>query len=256
VWRVSRHHVTPGLQLVSFLSEGTGSLERAYFGTANVYVKSDLPEHPAVVMNEYVCARLAAMIGMPVPVGDVARDAAGALVWASALVALNGQEPAPPDATELLSAEPDLGAGMFVFDTWVGNEDRHDENLIYHPKLGLWLFDHDKTLGGTKTGDVNILNRYRDQPLGFHLFRGIPLSAEHVGAWIQRVRSVPSSAILRSLHQGVALSLYSSAVRDGIMGYLEHRRQQLPQLVTRSLGLKVDAVTDSAAEATVGEEAT
>ncbi|WP_435582315.1 hypothetical protein [Amycolatopsis thermoflava] len=233
---MGKQRIAPGLELVSFSRDGVGSVERAWFGRANVYVKPNSPDHPFVVANELICSRLASMVGLPVPVGDVALDGAGERVWASALVLLQGQEPAPADPEMLLTGEPDLVAGTLVFDTWIGNNDRHDDNLIYESSIGLWLYDHDKTLGGRKTGDAAVLEEHRDEPLSYHVFdRAAALNRKHVAAWIHRIRNAPASAILRILQHGVALSLYSTGARDGIMDFLDHRRQRLPQLVNRSL---------------------
>ncbi|MFF4598137.1 hypothetical protein [Amycolatopsis sp. NPDC001319] len=252
---MSNRRLTPGFQLISYARDGTGSLDRAWFGKANIYVKPNQVDQPFVVANELLCSRLASAVGLPVPVGDVASDFGGEIVWVSALVTLDGQETAPPAAGEVQVAQPDLVAGMCVFDVWVSNEDRHDENLIYHPKIGLWLIDHDQSLGGKKTGEPEVLERYRDQPLRYHLFRGVDLHPKHVDDWISRIRHVPTSAITRIVRLGASLELYPPDACQGIMEFLEHRRRRLPDLVRQSLGLK-DTAPHGAEDAPNGEETT
>lgn len=250
---MSRRRGVPGLELVSYTRDGTGSVENAYFGTARVYVKPNQPGNPFVVANEFISSRLASMVGLPVPVGEVAKDAAGEVVWASALIGLKGQEPAPPAADVVLRDEPDLAAGAFVFDVWIANDDRHDDNVIYLPSIGFWIYDHDKTLGGRLTGLPDALTPYRDVPLTTHMFKGEPLDDALVGAWVQRVRGAPATAIKRILQIGATLGLYSSSAQAGIMEFLEYRRRQLPRLVSRSRGQE-DADAAGGTESASGKE--
>lgn len=232
--RVARGRLVPGLRLRSFVRDGTGSLPGAWFGTANVYVKPNEDDHQYVIANEFLASRLAAMIGLPSALGEVANDPAGHPVWVNALVGLEGQEVAPPDPAELVAAEPDLAAGVFVFDTWILNCDRHDENLTFHPKLGVWIYDHDQALGGRRTGEAVTMEGCKRSSLTYHVLADQYLAAEYIDAWIQRVQSVPRSSLSRAVQRGYRFALYTSDARDAIMSFLEDRRSQLRHLVKES----------------------
>lgn len=247
---MARAKATPGIQLVRYTRDGDGP--RAWYGQANVYVKPNHADHPYVVANEFICAGLAAMLGLPVPMGALAADVAGETVWVSTLVGIKGQELAPPDSGDVVSAEPDIAAGILVFDAWVGNGDRHDSNLVFHPAIGLWIFDHEKTLGGAKTGSPEVMKSSRNFVDTSHLFRAEQLSEKHLGDWVQRVLHAPASAIARIVQSGVSHSLYSSQARDGIMEFLDYRRSRLRQLVRQWRGMH-DGDTQGTREAEEGE---
>jgi hypothetical protein len=122
-----------------------------------------------------------------------------------------------------------------VFDVWIYNEDRHDENLIYHPNLGLWLIDHDQALAGPTLADPSdILPNYNDHPIRRHVFRGEHLDAGHVGQWVQLIQRFPMSVVNGIIDTGRRAGVYPAPYGDATRRFLRYRQANLPQLVEES----------------------
>jgi hypothetical protein len=121
------------------------------------YAKVTSASVPYCVANEYVCGRIGALLGLPIPPGGVIQpqtDEQGA-AW----VTLNfspKNEPLPPiDPATVVAAVPDLSAGVIVFDLLIANTDRHTGNLALLPsKKRLDVFDHSHALMGARQGRV------------------------------------------------------------------------------------------------------
>jgi hypothetical protein len=187
------------------------------------------------VANEFVCARLAATIGLPVPPGELGRDYTEQVQWVTAVVGIDNETPAPEDPAVLAVREPDLAAGVLVFDVWILNVDRHEHNVISHRKLGLWVIDHDQALGLRRTGIPGALDQCKDAPVDRHIFRNCPLDAERLHAWGQRVRNVPRSALRRITVEGARRGLYSSALATELLDFIVHRQSAIHKLTALSL---------------------
>ncbi|MGX5360049.1 HipA family kinase [Kocuria sp. KH4] len=123
--------------------------QEIFNGTAQVLVKQQDPAGHAMLLHEYLTARLANSLGVPVPFGEVAKtDIEFGEGWATAIVGGTGQEFAPPSLHDVLTQEPHILAGIAALDAWVLNADRTEENLLWAPDLGLWAIDHEKAFTG------------------------------------------------------------------------------------------------------------
>jgi hypothetical protein len=213
----------------------SGGSHESWWGTAEVLIKPTVFDHPRRVANEFVATRLAAAIGIPVPLGEVGIDVEQRVSWLSGVIRLPGGEVAPEDPRALLSREPDICAGTFVFDTWIFNEDRHDENIIYHPSLGIWLIDHDQAFGGTDVPDASRLGNLANSPLAYHMFSDEVLRADYMRSWGCRVQSVPQSAILRIMSEVERRGLVTRDQADHLGSFVLERRSSIHTLVRRSV---------------------
>lgn len=119
-----------------------------------------VPEHPTVGANEWIAARLAETIGLPVLDHRIV-TMGGEIFFASGWM----QKPSfyPEIDNELFSRcdNRDRAYGVVVFDTWLINQDRHGRNLVVRAKRGnhlMLLNDHShllvSPLGPQKTEEL------------------------------------------------------------------------------------------------------
>jgi hypothetical protein len=253
---MGRTPLQPGIKVISLDAPASDSANEYWWGTGQIHVKPRTPDHPWLVANEFVCARLAAAVGLPIPAGEIGQDQSDRVAWVTTVIDLNGQLVAPEDVRAIVAREPDLVAGVFVFDVWILNIDRHDENVISHPKLGLWVIDHDQALGGQRTGIPGALAALQDDALGFHAFGDADLDRARLRAWGDRVRAVPRSAVERLVTEGCRRGLYSKDVAAAVVNFILRRQGDVHRLVTRSLprgGIELDVSADGIAGGTTVE---
>ena len=236
----------PGVKITNVELGAVGGMHGGSWARARVFVKPGLGDKltagsqamvPAV---EWIASRLALALGLPTPtgqVGELTDEGATRKVWVSMAVSLECGVPAPPDPAEIVAAEPVLAAGTFVFDTWIYNSDRHDENLIYHKTLGLWLIDHDQSLGVASADTLTDLAGFDDRSLARHCFRGLPLQDRHVARWIQAIQSFPMLSLEGIIDSGYRAGIYTKPYGEGIVRFLKARRAILTDLVRRSRGV-------------------
>lgn len=225
----------PGIRVLDYTSlsshempYGSGSLSWA---TAVVHVKSQTSDKPMLVANEFVFSRLAAQVGLPVLPGEVAEDADGRLCWITPQIQAEGTAVPPADASAVAASYPDAAAGVLVFDAWIGNDDRTDENVLFDPRLGLWLIDHERALGGPESIVGTDLARL--SPVSHHLFESVDLDGEALVAWKRKIETGTSAFVTQTLDEAVARGLMSSDVRRRYRQSLTKRRGELDDLVRR-----------------------
>lgn len=155
-------------------------------------VKTHDPSAPYTVANEYICARLAAAIGLPVPPGTVARLDDGSWAYVMMRFGHRGDRLPPADPAEIVKARPALAAGIACFDSWVVNPDRHAGNLAFAPDVGLSVFDHGHALlGVTDAGAVKHVEHWISQPLLTGCLLPVLKDPLHLQQWSHRVSVVP-----------------------------------------------------------------
>lgn len=86
---------------------------------------------PYAVPHEFICGRLGLLIGLPVPPGVVITTQDGKLAYISLSFGPKGERPPPVNAQHIAEDRPYAAAGIVAFDCWIGNPDRHQENLAY-----------------------------------------------------------------------------------------------------------------------------
>ncbi|MBD1269939.1 hypothetical protein IDH50_06840 [Aeromicrobium tamlense] len=199
-------------------------------------VKRD-PDSACTIVNEFICARLAIGLGLPVPMGD-----AGMLdnvrAWVSAEIALDGGV-IPPDADieRAAHAAPGDLAGICVFDVWVSNEDRTEENVLYHPTIGLWAIDHERALGGTLTLHPEHLEAVSHTSSPWTLIAPERLDANQLRGWASRVRNLDPRMIAAAVQEASARRLIATAAqRDAIIDFLSVRSRNIEYLLKASIG--------------------
>lgn len=241
---MARKQIRPGLKILTKDGLAADGANDCWWGTARVLIKPNQIDHPWLVAIEYVCARLAATIGIPVPPGELGElPPDNDVAWVGAVIEYEGGQLAPADPQVIAVQAPDLAAGIFVFDVWILNDDRPDHNLIYHDDLGLWAIDHEKALAGPQMGHPGELTKIRDSPLVAdptqgvqeHAFKSCRLDANRLSSWGQRILYVPQSAVKRLVSAGRTAGLYDKYQADEIADFLLHRQQNIHRLVRLSL---------------------
>ncbi len=223
----------PGMQVVERGGPGDGTTD-SWWGRAEVLVKHN-GDHPNVVVNEFVCNRLALLLGLPTSLGDIWIDEDGIRHWVCAAVRSNGTElpPASPDA--LLRVDPELRAGVVVFDIWVHNTDRSEENLLSDRKGNLWLIDHEKAL----FGDIRVdrgqgISSTRDRRDGFSaLLEEAPPPRDAITRAADKLRyKVDDRAVKAIGGDARRRGLLNAAEEKAMVDFLLHRRDHMTRLLT------------------------
>src|SRR5690348_11554661 len=114
-------------------------------GVAKVAAPSQL----YVVPNEFICGRLGLIMGLPVPPGVVVRADSGDLAYVALRFGQKGEKLPPVIPEHVVEDNPSVAAGVVAFDCWVGNRDRHTQNLAYSRAVrNMHIFDHSHALLG------------------------------------------------------------------------------------------------------------
>ncbi|MBD0024114.1 hypothetical protein GII33_08310 [Gordonia pseudamarae] len=204
-----------------------------YWGRAWMHVTKHNPDEPYRIANELICGRLAAALGLPVLPGEVARDRNGTIYWAVPGVRSDGGTSAPPSSThDIAIAQPQVVAGMIVFDAWVNNTGRHAESVLYDERLGIWLVDHGYSLArprghafAEKPDDEALI------PLRGHEFADEAIDKELLRFWEQRVQAVSAHVIGRPLLEANQRGLITQRQQSWLAKYLLARRDRIVSLV-------------------------
>lgn len=224
----------PGIRVKRLESEAADGAHDVWYGTAHVVVKRDGGD-ASMVVNEFVCTRLAIGLGLPVPMGDAA-ELDGRNAWVSAEIALDGVTLPAADPDEVLKhAISDL-AGICVFDVWVANHDRSDENILFHPRVGLWAIDHEAALAGPATLHPTHLAREVMSKTHWSLVDPARLSERSLQDWAERIRTISPHMIDSTLREAQARRLLDEPQRKAIHHFLSERARMIYHLLAKSIG--------------------
>jgi hypothetical protein len=115
------------------------------------FAKTNAPDAPYCVVNEYVAGRLGAALGFPLPPGAIIEHPDGRRAWMT--LSFSDVRLPPVDPPDLVRDRPDIAAQCVVFDVLIGNYDRHTGNLAHQEgDHRVEVFDHSHCLLGSRTG--------------------------------------------------------------------------------------------------------
>lgn len=209
---------------------GEGVSGAQYINVTGV-AKTNQPSEPHIVANEYICARLATAVGLPVPPGFLVKK--GDDPWFVSMdFNLSGDVLPPILPNLLLARKPHLCAGIVLFDAWLLNPDRHDKNLAHDTSSdAVVIFDHSRALMPTDLPQRQYAESMVDKPaIGAHCLATILKDASTFSVWHQRIMAVAEHQIADALNDAAEVGLEPSNVgffRD----YLLDRRSRLPNIV-------------------------
>lgn len=211
-----------GVALLSFDSDSSydnpfGTTTPAW-GTACVHIKAEQPDTPLALAHEFIVSRLAIALGLPAVAGEVVtlpNDHRRA--WASFQVNEAKPHTAPANLQEFAEHFPELAAGIMVFDMWVGNSARSEENLLFAAEVGGWLVDHSQCF---------------DTEVTPSLVADISPHSKHIKHWCERIQFFPSATIDAILNEAHNLALLKPRTQKGYRKFLRTRRDHIRQLIT------------------------
>ncbi|MDX6381609.1 MAG: hypothetical protein QOI57_2633 [Rubrobacteraceae bacterium] len=208
--------------------------------TLSGVAKRNSADAPHAVANEFICARLGLLIGLPVPPGAVVTTGDGKLAYVSLRFGPKGEDPPPLSPKEFVEDNPSIAAGVIAFDCWIGNPDRHQHNLAYvrgDPRIPVTVFDHSHALLGIQAGAaVQLLRRRLDDPVVSGILRQYITSSREFRDWASRIRAVSSELIrdiCRTMNHpdGISAEECSAAAE-----FLIHRKDRVLEQIWASKG--------------------
>jgi hypothetical protein len=205
-------------------------------GTLDAILKQDSDNSPCCVYNETTALRLAQRLGIPLAMG-VPSVGDGGVYFASLVV--GGLSINLPDISEkrmsyVAKRYPDEAAAIFVFDTWILNNDRTHNlkaNLTSSPVHLVAAIDHEQTLLGHYSDPANSLQALQNlevpsnHPLQPHV------SDTHVAKWVAQTQDLSDEIINDSVILGYSLGGVHQRTQKKLAAALKLRRDALPELV-------------------------
>ncbi|GGL83174.1 HipA family kinase [Glutamicibacter protophormiae] len=228
----------PGLAVSELVASDLGSKDLQQ-GIARVFVKSDEDSEHPVVLHEYLAARLAHSMGIPVPFGELAAVQHNARAWATAIVGTDGEVSAPPNPQEAAVVEPHIYSGIAAFDVWLLNIDRTDANLIWTPDVGLWAIDHEQCFNGVDPRHPNALRGVENSTHRSQVYREVTPSAELLGWWTGLIFSQGKRWVDAACDAAYQRKLASKAHIDQYRRFLHHRTLNIVFLSAHTYNLEV-----------------
>lgn len=201
------------------------------------YARTSIPDRPYGVFNDHVASALGRAAGVPVPPGALVNLGGDIYGYVSMGFSDRGDRLPPVLPGRLARDRPWEATGIIVFDHWVLNTDRHDENLAYLPRLGVAAFDHDLAiLGRIPTGEIfKVLEAFKDKPLIGHLLSPHLESLEYLTQWCDRVSAITTIEIRRIVNDCVEASLVDQALAECVVSFLDYRKSRLKSYVEATL---------------------
>lgn len=202
--------------------------KNVFWGTAQIHAKIPEPDQPLMIANEFIGARLAIAIGLPGLPGEVAHYQ-NEKVWVTPQISEDSALTPPPMSEELNSKFPYIAAGIKVFDIWVANQDRHNENILFSPKIGAWLIDHEDILAANHGHDIDYsFDGWMD---GTQFLGSVSLDNPHVKEWCHKINNIHASIVPPIINEAYARNLLDAKYRDKYKSILLDRGQNIIKIV-------------------------
>jgi hypothetical protein len=206
-----------------------GTAEDPYFVTLDAVGKKN-EEGTASVPAEFLCNRIALMVGLPVPPGALVKATDGSVAFVSLRFGSLKELPAPAVPAEFARDNPGIAAGISVFDLLVLNHDRNPGNLGYikgaQPAV---MIDHGRALGASDR--FASLSANSNGLVKRHCLKDHLTSDDDLQRWIGRLQRVDIDVLKEHTHALVGLHLVTAIEGRGILEFLRFRLHQLEHLV-------------------------
>lgn len=150
--------------------------------------------------NEMLATRLGQALGLPVPPGALVEapeeiDTDGFAWFVSLRLSPEGEYHPAVVAEDLHARHPDLAAGIFTFDTWIWNPDRHAKNLGWLPPNRPVMWDHATAFGGFERSPLSLPEA--DSPIpARHCLRHGLATAKHLKIWVDKIQDYSSGKLM------------------------------------------------------------
>lgn len=185
---------------------------------------------PYLAVNEYVCAELGRVVGLPAVPGVVVKDKA-LTGFVSLRFGPKGEKPPPGIPGLLVREQPELTAGIVAFDCWISNTDRHSHNFAYSvTSKRAHLFDHDRALFST-VGAKRLLDKRDEHGLESHEIAQAMVSSQHLLSWATSIGSIPERSLRLAIDEMETGDLLTKEDGSALLRFLLHRRDHLRDLL-------------------------
>lgn len=216
------------------LIEAGGVFPTRHVGVHGI-AKPDLPDHPCALANELICAELGRALRLPIPPGFIVQREQTNEPPEPHFVSLKflyaGENLPPADVDAIVEKHGHLAAGIVLFDNWVCNADRHDENLAYDEEANrIILFDHSHALMSGMHGRVK-LESMEDRLVMTGCC--VPSKLKTIASfqeWHLRILDLPEYYVRETVGDGVGLGMDNSDAKF-LTDFLLRRREKLLDLV-------------------------
>lgn len=210
------------------------------YGEVAAVIKQDGDESRAQVYSEYVCSRLASLVGVNAATGVVVAHSRG-LRYASLLISEVGFSLTEIDdehATEVAERYPVEAAKIAVFDMWIGNFDRSGNiraNLAESTDNLFVGIDHGCSLLSIEsTVDESLLVLGNTEWPPSHIFGNL-VRQYYVDSAIQRIQCLSDESIQEACLLGGTVGSIMPMDQAMLSEALVKRRELLPAIVERVL---------------------
>lgn len=195
-----------------------------HVGVAGV-AKPNSANLPLVVANEMVCQMLARAILLPTPPGFII-DLNSEPYYVSLNFNLAGQALPPADAPLIATSDPELAAGIVLFDVWIANGDRHTQNIHYDQTSNrVEIFDHSHASFSNDAADLAI--RATQLAIGGHCLASELRSVAGMAFWNGRINEIPEFYIRAAVEAVAEIGLPADRVAPSSDFLLERRTRLL-----------------------------
>lgn len=204
--------------------------------TAPVFVsiagvgKAVLPNQPYIVANELICSSIARALLLPCPPGAL-MESGNTTYFFSLDFNLAGQALPPVSPAAIVQNFPELAWGIIVFDAFVMNGDRHNQNIAHDATTNrVQIFDHSHAFL-TPGGDIDqtLAARNASLALGGHCLAGEINTDAGLAGWLERVKQIPDYFIEGIIEAGCGCGIPIEK-KDTISTFMKTRRDNLGQL--------------------------
>jgi len=144
------------------------------------------------------------------------------------------QDQGPALLAAMYGLDTQLLGKIALFDELIGNDDRHDGNLLLTARREINLIDHDRAIGGTGLGLFSTVPPPGPNRL-LQMVRGLPLADRAaLKAPLREFCAACVNAVFRLPYVDI---VNDEELREPMRLYLESRAEQLLDTLERTLGI-------------------
>jgi hypothetical protein len=211
----------------------TGTAEEPHFVTLDAIAKTN-ENGTASVAAEYICNRLAVLVGLPVPPGALIHAAGSPIAFVSLRFGSLSELPAPVIPSEFVAVHPHLAAGIALFDLLVLNQDRNSGNIAFlKGKQPPVMFDHGRSLCAADRF-ASMASSQNATPAR-HCLQSLIQNANDLESWLERFARLDFQIVREYVEDLVGPKVLTKAESAELLGFLRIRLDQLSSLAQQWL---------------------
>lgn len=207
-----------------------GGREYLFYCTINGVLKLNIDPSDRRVANEFICSRLAVLLGLPVPSGAIIKTKDGRIGYAT--LRFGSERPPPVIPKHLVEDHPNLAVGIVVFDCWVATPDRHARNLAYSRKAkqAPVVFDHDQSLLGLSE-NLDRLTQTMEEAFVSSCLQDYITQGANFKPWVERVEAIRNDILQEICEAAVSAGALDAPTGQRVLYFLTRRRDRIRALL-------------------------